>query len=433
MQWSDIYGNDLDSLKGRLEVIKEFEKLLEISKKSNTPIYITGKSGVGKTVIVKGCLERNKYDYYTIGPDLIRSKKYIDDYFKNICNSMKIIDGKFVKSSKKALVFDALDALTAADIGCVPAIIENIKKYPKVVVVIITSIQHSPKISKLDSISNKIIVNPLSTRELISIAKDILSKNLHIKLQKSTIISLINEANGDARYFINSLQFIALNPTTGFETSNKDTILNLWECMDKLFLKDLTLDDSIYIADLEPRWVSNSVFENYISHINSRVKDIDLASNCIDNMCDANVLESFNTGNMCFDSTLTDVSTLMGVFLPTSQIKVYKHTNKPHFNIFPTLFGRVSNFKLNKSIVVDILSNTNIDRSIETMDFIKYIIFKLIENNEIEVALNTLRSYKFTKEYFNYLMRPSIFNLTDCRKNIKPKLKKIIESGLLEL
>ena len=31
----------------------------------------------------------------------------------------------------------------------------------------------------------------------------------------------------------------------------------------------------VYIADLEPRWVSNSVFENYISHINTRVKDID--------------------------------------------------------------------------------------------------------------------------------------------------------------
>ena len=89
--------------------------------------------GVGKS--------RNKYDYYTIGPDLIRSKKYIDDYFKNICNSMKIID------FKKALVFDALDALTAADIGCVAAIIENLKKYPKVVVVIIT-IQHSPKIKR---------------------------------------------------------------------------------------------------------------------------------------------------------------------------------------------------------------------------------------------------------------------------------------------
>ena len=155
-----------------------------------------------------------------------------------------------------------------------------------------------------------------------------------------------------------------------------------------------------------------------------------MLSNCVDNMCDANVLESFNTGNMYFDSTLTDVSTSIGVFLPTSQIKLSKHTNKPHFNIFPTLFGRVSNFKLNKSIVIDILSNTTIDRSIESMNFIKYIIFKIIENGDLDEALNLLKTYKITKEYFNYLMRPSIFSLTDCRKNIKPKLKKAIELKL---
>tara|TARA_B100000575_G_C23123132_1_gene650244 strand:+ start:899 stop:2191 length:1293 start_codon:yes stop_codon:yes gene_type:complete len=425
-QWIMKYGNTLESIKGRDKDIKVTLNLLETFKTTNKHIIIYANSGYGKSVISSGCLTKLDYDFVVVGSDIQKTKKYIDDLFDRVSNSMKIINGQFIKNPKKAIVFEDLESLSTIDNYFISSVIENINKFKNIVLIFTCDINGATKISKLESISNIVTLAPIPGSKIVELAKEIIIKE-NIRISKDVLINIIKDSNNDIRFFINNLQFISLNLSVS-KSLTKDPNYSLWNCLNCIFAKNISIDECIRLTELEQRWIPNAIYENYVNHCDT----IERISECMDDMCLSDVFEAFNTDNMHFDNDICDISNIYGVYKPTFTIKKYnKKPSKCITNIFPTYFGRTSNHKLNQNIVTYITNRSHITRDHTYMDFFKTILIKRIQD-DIEDGIKLANSYELTKELYNYIIRPSIFNLTDCRKSIKPKVKKYLESKLTE-
>ena len=430
-QWTEIYGCSLENLVGRDQEIKSINNYINNFQNNNRHILIYGGIGTGKTVLVNSILQMKKFKVKKISSDVSRSKKNIDDYFYNMHNSLDFIDGKFVTCKNKCLFFDDIDSINQMDTGCISAIIDAIKKYKDILVIFTSHLGYNPQTSKLEQYCNIVECNPLTKNNMITLAKTIFSSNNNIKVSKKLITYLIDNSAGDARSFINHFEFLSKLNINHCDIQ-KDTSLSLWDCLNILFTKHNTINKSINLVKYEPRWIPNAIFENYINHNINNNADIHSISKQADLMADADTFEHFNNSNMFFEEYVNDYSYIIGVHTPCD---IIKSNNKPSHkilkNIFPTYFGRSSNFKLNKNLLIDIKNNTNIKKDLDYMYYFKDIVFTLINNSDTDTAIDILNNYKFSVNYFNSIMRPNIFNSVDYRKVFKPKAKKYFESQII--
>ncbi|MFX1260306.1 MAG: replication factor C large subunit, partial [Promethearchaeota archaeon] len=207
--------------KNRTVTEKEQEEELKLSPEK-AAVLLEGPPGIGKTSIVYALGNDFNMEIIETNASDTRTRDALENKLKETTKSRGIMD--FVTQSKKKLILiDEIDGIYGTtDRGAVPTIIDLIQstQFP----IIMCSNEYKQSLQPLYNKIQKFEVYPLSEKETIKIAKNILKKENISNFDPKDLELIVQRNNGDLRGIINDLQGICQGSS---ETNNKDLILSL--------------------------------------------------------------------------------------------------------------------------------------------------------------------------------------------------------------
>lgn len=398
---NEIIGNKLS--------ISKFEKWIKsIKERDDNFLILSGKNGIGKTIISKILLDKYDYNSIIIYPEDIKNYRMNDEFndFYNLDNSInKKINFKNVKNKKLALLFDDTETITlTSEKKYIMNIFKN-KINSSIPIIFICNNNHSKLLNDLKKNCHEIKFYSPSSYDLKLFIKNI-CKSEKIKIDNDdSIETLIELSQYDIRRLLNLIEDFNYNYKTlsnknidkfKKQTLLKDTNIGLYDAT-RILLNDYLEFDNIYkIYESEKVLLPLMIQENYY-------KKICYSKNSVKEKLDTivNISDSISFGDNVETSIYTDqnwyLQEIHGFF---TCIKPSKISNKFNYNILGNLINFSSD--LNKTSLKNI-NKKNINnlqkiignKSVEEVLLLCKLTNFCFENENYNIIIDTLKYYKY--------------------------------------
>ena len=280
--YTSIYRpKNIDNFVGNRQLIQPFIRwLLEWDSNKYKCALVSGLCGIGKTLLVELILKKHDYNIINISSDNDRNKEYIKNVIKPLTSTKKTFDGQ-----ENVIVFNDIDS--GGDYGFIGSLSELIKE-TKIPIICICDNRYDQSIKPIINLCFDIKMVKPTYKEIYVLMYNIVIKE-KIRIKESEIKDLYDQANGDIRFMLNTLQF-------GLRKSKKNVqASNIFETTGKLLSIDEPLDSKYDIY-----WLSNDlhllmVQENYINNtlgVSDQLRKIQNIAYSADALSDADLLET---------------------------------------------------------------------------------------------------------------------------------------------
>ena len=322
----------LSDFVGNQQVIHPFTKWLlnwDPSSKKNRCALVSGLNGLGKSLLVNLILKKYSYHAIHLTPDDERSKENIQASIKPLLHMKKTFD-----NCENVLVVSDIDSI---DYGFIGALVECIKE-TEIPIICICDDRYSQQLKPLLTHCYDIkLSKPTYTDVYALVYKVVTSEN--IKIKKSAVDKLIEQANGDIRFILNSLQLGVKNANVKKDIQSA----NIFDTTGALFNMDTPFANkyaSYWSAhDIHPLLVQ----ENYVGCIMGQkdpVKCVENLSFAADALSDMDLLDAeFN-----YD---------LAPYVAANCIRATAKCNKKGLIKFPRFLGKISVQNKNKREKLD--------------------------------------------------------------------------------
>jgi replication factor C subunit 1 len=317
---------------GNKNVIQPFIQWLlewdENNKKTKCAL-ISGVNGVGKSLLVELMLKKHDFNMIHLSIDEDRDKETINKTIKPLLATKKTIDGQ-----DNALVVSDIDS-SSGDYGFIACLTECIKE-TQIPIICICDDRYSQNIKPILNYCFDIKLAKPKYDDVYALIYKVVTTE-HIKISKSSVDKLYEQANGDIRFILNTLQ---LGIMKGGDASSKNIqSANIFDTTGQLFSQENSIDEKVKYY-----WMSHDihtlmVHENYISNVlnggGDEVKRLENIVYAADSLSDGDVLDAvFN-----FE---------LAPYVALNTIKATTKCSKRGFAKFPQFLGRISTMNKNK-------------------------------------------------------------------------------------
>jgi replication factor C subunit 1 len=323
---SDFVGNS--------KIIQPFTKWLltwEPTNKKNRCALVSGHNGQGKSLLVDLIL--NKYCYHAIHltPDDERSKENIQNTIKPLLHIKKTFDG-----NENVLVVSDIDS-SSGDHGFISGLVECIKE-TEIPIICICDDKFSQNLKPILSYCFDIKLSKPSYAEIYTLIYKVVTTE-NIKIKKTDVDKLIEQANGDIRFILNTLQLGVKNTNIKKDCQSA----NIFDTTGKLFNMDAEFNDkytTYWLAhDIHPLLVQ----ENYVGCIMSQKDEL----RCLENLAySADALSDMDVVDAEFNFELSP-------YVASNTIRATLKCNKKGLIKFPRFLGKISTMNKNKREKLD--------------------------------------------------------------------------------
>lgn len=321
----------LDEFIGNKEtVVRPFIRwLLEWSpeNKKNKCLLVSGVNGCGKSLLTELVLKKHDYNIIHLSSDEERSKENIQKTIKPLLRTVKTFDGQ-----TNALVVSDIDS-SAGDYGFIAALVECIKT-TRIPVILICDDRYSQNIKPVLPFCHDIKLPKPGYDDVYRLVYKIVTTE-GLKIGKKTVDKLYQEANGDIRHILNTLQMNLKKP---HDTSKNIQSTNIFDTCGKLMSLESSFDEkyeAFWMArDIHPLMIQ----ENYISNtLTTRddVKRLENMAKASEAMSDMDIIDSV------FDWELEP-------YVAASTIRATMTCSKKGQIKFPQFLGKISTINKNK-------------------------------------------------------------------------------------
>jgi DNA polymerase III delta prime subunit len=396
---------------GNKSSISKFDKWIKsINDREENFLILSGKNGIGKTIISSILLDTYNYNPIIIYPEDIKNYRQNDEFndFYNLNNSInKKINFKNVENKNIALLFDDTETITlTSEKKYIMNIFKN-KINSSIPIIFICNNNHSKLLNDLKKNCQEIKFYSPSSYDLKNFIKTICNKE-KIKIDNEDSLDILVELSQyDIRRLLNLIEDFNYNYKT-LSTKNiekfkkqtllKDTNIGLYDATKILLNDDLEFDNIYKIYESEKVLLPLMIQENYY-------KKICNSKNSVKEKLDSivSISDSISFGDNVETSIYTDqnwyLQEIHGFF---TCIKPSKISNEFSYKVLSNLIQFSSD--LNKTS----LKNIN-KKNINNLQ-------KIIGNKSIEeiLILCKLTNYCFEKKEYTIII--------DILKNYKSKL-----------
>ncbi|MBI96922.1 hypothetical protein CL656_07250 [bacterium] len=386
------------------------------NSKSNS-LYLYGKSGIGKTTIVKKVLQDNNIDYLYYDINNLKDRNQFNEIFYSKNGNINIMNCFERKTNKKIIyVVDNIDHIQNNEKIFLGNIIKairprkktkkdtdtnkknkknkNIQNLDNNVIFIGTNI-YEKKIKELIKISsfyelkkeksdyfNKIIDTTIN----LDINKDLVYNFCNNNYKKINLIQKIfNKCNDDPSFY----KLLYKNNLLNFLLSQKQLSNyneNIIYCVNKLLFFPKNIKDKIYIHDNDKTIISLLFHENIIDYL-SLPSDYTFYKNFLQNICDGDYLD-----RVCFQKQIWILNEM------TYYLKIDK--NYEEYNKLKEVNNFLTYLKENKSEKEVNKENNYSDLYNIYVNYTKN--SELVENEKIEEEKILKTPSRFTKVLTKY-------------------------------
>jgi len=327
---------------GNSKVIQPFIKWLltwDPASKKNRCALISGLNGQGKSLLVELILKKHSYHAIHLTPDDERSRENIQTSIKPLLHIKKTLD-----DNENVLVVSDIDSI---DYGFISALIECIKE-TEIPIICICDDRFSQQIKPLLTHCFDIKLSKPTYAHVYELVYKVVT-NENIKIKKSVVDKLIEQANGDIRFILNSLQL----GLKSVDTTKDIQSANIFDTTGRLFNMDSTFADkyaTYWLAhDIHPLLIQ----ENYIGCTMGAKetekaaqddkyfpKNLDYLDESASSLSDADVMDAeFN-----FE---------LSPYVASNCIRATLKCNKKGLIKFPQFLGKISAMNKNKREKLD--------------------------------------------------------------------------------
>jgi len=325
--------NKLADFVGKNQVIQPFIKWLltwDKNCKKGRCALVYGQNGQGKSLLVDLILKKHCYHAIYLSPDDDRSKEQMQQTIKPLLHMKKTCNDE-----ENVLVISDIDG--SADYGFISAIVECIKETEIPIICICDDKFNQGLKPLLTHCFDVKLVKP-KYAEIYSLVYKVVTSE-KIKISKSSVDKLIEQANGDIRFILNSLQ-LGIKKTTCIKDIQS---ANIFDTTGRLFNMDASFHDkyaTYWLAhDIHPLLVQ----ENYIGCIMGAKEPV----KCLENMAySADALSDADILDANFDFDLTP-------YVAANTIRSTIKCNKKGLIKFPQFLGKISTMNKNKRDKLD--------------------------------------------------------------------------------
>lgn len=328
--------NKLEDFVGNKNIIHPFISWLlewDMNNKKSKCALVSGVNGVGKSLIVELILKKHDYNIINLAIDDNRDKETINETIKPLLKTKKTFNGQ-----ENCLVVSDIDS-SGGDYGFISTLTECIKE-TCIPIICICDDRYNQSIKPILNYCIDFKLGKPTYEEIYRLIYKVVTTE-QIKIGKLGVDKLFEEANGDIRFILNSLQL-----GVKWCDSNKNIhCANIFETSGHLFSQENSIDDKIRYY-----WMSYDIHtlmiqENYINNTlttKDDVKRLENISYSADSLSDCDILDSV------FDFELSP-------YVAINTIKATSKCNKKGMIKFPQFLGRISTMNKNKR------DKTNID------------------------------------------------------------------------
>jgi replication factor C subunit 1 len=326
--------NKLSDFIGNEQAIQPFIKWL-LTWKSNLKkgkcALIYGQNGLGKSLLVDIILKKHCYHAIHLSPDDERSKEQIQQSIKPLLHVKKTFDDE-----ENVLVINDIDS-SGGDHGFISAIIDCIKE-TEIPIICICDDKFNQSLKPILAYCFDIKMIKPKYAEIYPLVYKVVTEE-KIKIGKSNVDKLIEQANGDIRFILNSLQ-LGINKNVG---SKDIQSANIFDTTGRLFNMDASFTDKYATYWLAHDIHTLTIQENYIGCIMGS-KDPD---KCLENLAySADALSDADLLDANFDFDLSP-------YVAANSIRATLKCNKKGLIKFPRFLGKISVQNKNKREKLD--------------------------------------------------------------------------------
>jgi replication factor C subunit 1 len=327
--------NKLDDFVGNKNVIQPFIRwLLEwnVNDKKTKCALVSGVNGVGKSLLVELILNKLDYNIINLSIDDDRDKEIINQTIKPLLKTKKTFNGQ-----NNCLVVSDIDS-SSGDYGFISTLTECIKE-TSMPIICICDDRYSQNIKPILNYCVDFKLCKPSYEEIYRLIYKIVTTE-QIKIGKSEVDKLFEEANGDIRFILNSLQ---LSIKQG-NTNKNIQIANIFDTTGQLFSQENSIDDKLRYYLMSADIHTLLVQENYINNTlttKDDVKKLENISYSADSLSDSDIFDAI------FDFELSP-------YVAINTIKATSKCNKKGFVKFPQFLGSTATMNKNKRDKINI-------------------------------------------------------------------------------
>jgi replication factor C subunit 1 len=321
--------NKLEDFVGNKNIIQPFIRWLlewDANNKKTKCALISGLNGVGKTLLVELILKKHDYNIINLSIDDDRDKETITQIIKPLLKTKRTFDGQ-----ENCLVVSDIDC-ASGDYGFISILTECIKE-TQIPIICICDDRYSQNIKPILNYCFDIKLSKPSYDDIYRlIYKVVTTENL--KISKQGVDKLYEQANGDIRFILNSLQMGLKKGDSGKNIQSS----NIFDTTGKLFSKETSIDEKLRFYWMAHDIHTLMVQENYINNTlmtNDDVKRLENICYSADSLSDADLFDSV------FDFELS-------TYVALNTIKSTIKCNKKGMIKFPQFLGKVATINKNK-------------------------------------------------------------------------------------
>jgi len=295
------------------------------SKKKTKCALVSGLNGVGKSLLVELILKKHDYNIINLTIDEEHDKEYINKIIKPLLKTKKTFNGQ-----ENAIVVSDVDCVNGY--GFISTLTECIKE-TLIPIICICDNRYDQSIKPLLNYCFDIKLVKASYDEVYKLIYKVVTTE-NIKISKSGVDKLYEQANGDIRYILNALQLY--NKKT--DTSKNIQSLNIFDTTGKLLSQETELDDKNRYYWMSHDIHSLMIQENYINcslTVRNDVTRLENIAYSADALSDVDLLDTV------FNFELEPYIALNTIRATT------KCTKKAQIK-FPQFLGRTSTINKNK-------------------------------------------------------------------------------------
>jgi replication factor C subunit 1 len=321
--------NKLDDFVGNQNIILPFIRWLlewDPNNKKTKCALVSGVNGVGKSLLVELILKKHDFNIINLSIDDDRDKETINDIIKPLLKTKKTFDGQ-----ENCLVVSDIDSI-GGDYGFISTLTECIKE-TNIPIICICDDRYNRNIKPIINYCVDFKLMKPSYDEIYRLVYKVVTTET-IKISKQGVDKLFEQANGDIRFILNSLQ---LGLKRGDSNKNIQSS-NIFDTTGQLFSQENSIDEKMRLYWLSPDIHTLMIQENYISNTlttQDQLKRLENISYSADSLSDVDLFDTvFN-----FD---------LAPYIAINTIKTTSKCNKKGFVKFPQFLGRTSTINKNK-------------------------------------------------------------------------------------
>lgn len=343
--------NKLEDFVGNTNIIQPFIRwLLEWDTNNNNNstnnnnnknkcALVSGVNGVGKSLLVELILGKHDYNIIHLSIDDDKDRETINKTIKPLLKTKKTFDRQ-----ENCLVVSDIDS-GGGDYGFISSLNEFIKE-TCIPIICICDDRYSQNIKPILNYCVDFKLSKPTYDEIYRLIYKVVTTE-QIRIGKSGVNKLFEEANGDIRFILNNLQLSVAK----YDTYKNIQSTNIFDTTGQLFSQENSIDDKIRYY-----WMSHDIHtlmvqENYINNTLTTANDVKKLENIsysADSLSDGDILDAI------FDFELSP-------YVAINTIRATSKCNKKGFVKFSQFLGRISTINKNKR---DNLNNDklNIDK-----------------------------------------------------------------------